>query len=437
MMYVLLFMLLIEIMFIYVCNGHNVVSPSFISCAMFILSTVVFILGKEYFQYKLDIVTVITILLFIFCILIGEYMSNRNEINCEQRTIYFQYIYIQKNVCILMAFVVLLFGVLYYREVYVFSLKVGNITGNFATMAMYVRNAKSYTKSMLVSQGTLLSECIVYFCIYCFFNNLNCGHKDKRFIIPIIAFLPHIMAADNRTIFLKLLSISCIIIFVMMKKKTAWGKQSNKKIILIAIVAISVFLIVFRLLGYRTETSIRNSLWDNLMEYISASLIGLDKFLLNGEQSNTLIGQWTLAGIYNILRQWGVDIPKVNKFEEFYYYGAHFDSNIYTAFKAYIKDYTYIVAILAMVLWGYFIQKKTNKVKKGEDSFFNICTLGLMFYPIAMISIEDVTSAVICMQTVYMLVYLKLIEYFFIRRGIGIGKENSSYERSKKENSEL
>ena len=430
MMYILLIILLIEIVFIYMCNGHNVVSPSFISCAMFILSTVVFILGKEYFQYKLDIVTVITISLFIFCILIGEYISNKKEINWDRKTSSFQYIYIQKSVCVIVAFVVLLFGILYYREVYIFSLKVGNVTGNFATMAMYVRNAKSYTKSTLISQGTLLSECIVYFCIYCFFNNLNCGRKDKRFFIPIIAFFPHIMATDNRTTFLKLLSISCIIIFVMMKKKTAWKKQSNKNIILTAMLAICIFLIVFRLLGYRTETSIRNSLWNNLMEYISASLIGLDKFLLNGEQPNTLIGQWTLAGIYNILRQWGVGIPKVNKFEEFYYYGAHFDSNIYTAFKSYIKDYTYIGAIFAMVLWGYFIQKKTNKVKKGKDSFFNICTLGLMFYPIAMISIEDVTSAVICMQTVYMLVYLKLIEYFFIKRGIMIGKENSNYERS-------
>ena len=351
----------------------------------------------------------------------GEYVSNCHNANYNKKGNSFEYIYIQKNICILLAILVFGLGVIYFWEVYKFSLTVGNFGGNFATMAMYVRNSKMYSKSTLVSQGTLLSECIFYFCIYCFFNNLNCGKKDLRFFIPIIAFFPHIMAADNRTTLLKILSISCIIIFVLMKKRTNWRKQNNGKIIFIAALVIVLFLCAFRLLGYRTETSIRNSLWNNLMEYISASLVGLDKYLTVGEKANQLIGQWTLAGVYNILRQWGVNIPLVDKFEAFFYYGNNFDSNIYTAFKAYIQDYTYLGGMLGMYLWGFFITRKLNKVKRGKDGFFNICILGLMFYPIAMISIEDVTASVLCMQTIYMLIYLKVIEYFFVKRKITIG----------------
>ena len=78
--------------------------------------------------------------------------------------------------------------------------------------------------------------------------------------------------------------------------------------------------------------------------------------------------------------------------------------------------------MLGMYLWGFFITRKLNKVKRGKDGFFNICILGLMFYPIAMISIEDVTASVLCMQTIYMLIYLKMIEYFFVKRKITIGK---------------
>lgn len=422
MSYILLIVLVLEILFIYKCNGKNVVSPSFIACAMFILSTFVFVLGKDYFEYSLNLETVITIFLFLFCILLGEYVSNCYNANYNKKENSFKYIYIQKSICILLAILVFGLGVIYFWEVYKFSLTVGNFGGNFATMAMYVRNSKMYSKSTLVSQGTLLSECIFYFCIYCFFNNLNCGKKDFRFFIPIIAFFPHIMAADNRTTLLKILSISCIIIFVLMKKRTNWRKQNNGKIIFIAALVIILFLCVFRLLGYRTETSIRNSLWNNLMEYISASLVGLDKYLTVGEKANQLFGRWTLAGVYNILRQWGVNIPVVDKFEAFFYYGNNFDSNIYTAFKAYIQDYTYLGGMLGMYLWGFFITRKLNKVKRGKDGFFNICILGLMFYPIAMISIEDVTASVLCMQTIYMLIYLKVIEYFFVKRKITIGK---------------
>ena len=423
MSYILLVLLLFEIFLIYKCNGENVVSPSFISCAMFILSIFVFLLGKNYFKYSLNLLTIITIFVFLFCILLGEYTSNYINTRYIKEETMFEYIYVQKSVCVLLALLVFTFGIIYFIEVYRFSLKVGNFSGNWATMAMYVRESKMYSKSTLVSQGTLLSECIFYFCIYCFFNNLNCGKKEMRFFIPIIAFFPHIMAADNRTTLLKILSISCIMIFALMKKKSHWEKQNNGKIVIFAALVIVVFLCAFRLLGYRTETSIRNSLWNNLMEYISASLVGLDQYLLQIKMKNTLVGQWTLAGIYNILRQWGVNIPIVDKFEPFFSYGDIYKSNIYTAFKAYIQDYTYLGGMVAMYLWGYFITNKLNSVKRGHDDFYHLCVLGLFFYPVAMISIEDVTSSVICMQTVYMLIYLKIIEYFFIKRGVTIGRE--------------
>lgn len=141
---------------------------------MFILSTFVFVLGKDYFEYSLNLETVITIFLFLFCILLGEYVSNCRNANYNKKENSFKYIYIQKNICILLAILVFGLGVIYFLEVYKFSLTVGNFGGNFATMAMYVRNSKMYSKSTLVSQGTLLSECIFYFCIY---------HKKTNYIM--------------------------------------------------------------------------------------------------------------------------------------------------------------------------------------------------------------------------------------------------------------
>ena len=96
MSYILLIVLVLEILFIYKCNGKNVVSPSFIACAMFILSTFVFVLGKDYFEYSLNLETVITIFLFLFCILLGEYVSNCHNANYNKKGNSFEYIYIQK-----------------------------------------------------------------------------------------------------------------------------------------------------------------------------------------------------------------------------------------------------------------------------------------------------------------------------------------------------
>ena len=419
--YLLLFLLIIELITFYYFNGKNVVSPSFLGCALFLLSTVMYLSAGEYYQYELHIETVLVIVFLLCCIFLGEVFANRIQIRRKNSIQVAQVALTTRVVCVLLAIFVFLVSILYFYEVYLFSLSVGNTAGQFFTMTKYVREARlngiaSFDAGIISNQGGVVSLCILYMCVYAI-----CAHKNRtgkiywRYFLPIIAYFPHVIATDNRTDLLRTVAICTIIVFVFIKQKQGWKKQGNAKIIFIGMGAVCAFLVAFRWLGYRTEASLRSEVWNNITAYTSSSLVGLDIYLQNGEAPNVLFGERTLSGIYNILRQWGFPIPVVPAFEEFYTY-AHGVSNAYTTFKAYIKDYTMVGAAVAMFLWGAVIRSAIRRIKETGVSFVRVSVLGMMLYPVCMLSIADTTSAFLSIATVYTLVYLFLLDNFVIRR---------------------
>ena len=424
MSYFLIIGLMLELAFIYCANGKNIVSPSFIACGMFIFSTFMFIMGRSYFLYEISLKTVLTVCIFCFFIFIGEYCANRyklvfssNHKSCHVRNN--EYIKVSQVVIMFFSIFVLIVSVYYFLEVYKFSLKVGNRPGNYFLTSKYVRESHMYSKSFFVSQGTLISECIVYLCVYIYCNNQMIGKKEKITLLPVVCYLPSIFAANDRSGLLRTLTIICMIIFVFVKKKDNWTSKSNFRIIKIGLFCIVFFLIVFRLLGYRTETSIRNPLIENILEYTAASLVGLDMFLTGKIQfENVVFGQSTLKYIYYAISEFGFDIPEFPRFNPFYFYGRSANSNIYTGLQGYIQDYSYIGGLFAMFFWGYFITTLFNKIRDGKDSFFNVCVMGMIFYPVVMISIGDVTSSVLCLTMIYTIVYLKLLQYYIAEERI-------------------
>ena len=422
--YVLLIFLIIELLLFYNFNGKNVVSPSFFGVAMFLLSTVIYLLADEYFGYEIHSVTVVVIIGLLACIFVGERFADAlkistNRINTSTPNTV-NVIMTPIVVCILVAFVMLLVSILHAIEAYEYSLTVGNIDGNVANMAKYIREAKSNGFEALdlpihINQGIVISECFVWFCVYSICNNRNCtGQFYFRYLWPIIAYIPNILVTDNRTTLIKMVAVCFIIIFIFTKQKYEWSKKGNVRIIMGGIMAIGLYLVIFRLLGYRTETSLRNELWDNFTEYMSASIVGLDKYLMNGEEPNILFGEGTLKGVYNIVRQWGISIPEVDQFEPFYTY-ANGESNAYTALKTYIHDYTMIGAVVAMFLWGTVINYSIKYIRKNGAGFIRMCFLGLMFYPVTMLSIADTTPSILSMTTVYTGFYLVIINAIFVK----------------------
>lgn len=412
--YLLLSVLIAEAILIFFFNGKNLISPSFIACAVFIFSTIMFLASPDYYGYALNSITIIVIVVLIFCLFIGEVfvrgLNYGKKLVCLKETS--EPIVIPFYLTFVFALVVGGFGVIYFVEVYRYSLTVGNTSGNFLTMAKFVREDGNFSVNFLISQGSLLSECILYFSIYYyFFNKLVDGKRYFRYWMIIICYIPHILAADNRTTLLKAIAISCIIAFFVIKQGTLWSRKKDKLIAITSLISLFAFLILFRLLGYRTEVSVGKDPWENIVKYTSSSIVGLDQYLnglMNGEVSQ-LFGERTLRNVYNILREWGFDISFISPFEGFFPYAKDV-SNIYTGFKAYIQDYGYFGAGLSMFLWGAIVTGLLCRLKHKKVSFIGTAFLGMIFYPVIMLSISDVTATVLGISSIYAFVYLALLE---------------------------
>lgn len=427
--YLLLIFLLLELITIYYFNGKEVVSVSFIACALFCLSAFVYILNMSaYYGYYIGIETVATITLMILSMFIGEMFSKRvrfrlsrnaqsdyglNEVKIVESIEY------SKIITIILFVFILVSGFFCFRDVYKYSLLVGNTYGDYQTMVKYVRYDGGYSTSTILSQCNVLSDAIVYLSVYVFFHNkLVCKLKKQAFyLLPVLGYIFYILSYSGRSNIIKILCVICITFFVKYKESIDWAPYGNQKLLLIGAFALVLFLVLFRVLGYRTDTSISNDLWDNLSEYISSGIVGLDYYLLNGQPDNRVFGESIFKNLIITLNGWGVDLPLPDAHDTFFFHMSG-KSNIYTGFKAYIKDFGFFGASLAMVFIGAFISSIWRRIKDGKVTYVKTVIMGLLFYPIVMMPIDNVTPTVLSMTTIYISVYLYFLDFVLIKRDL-------------------
>ncbi|MDY6367317.1 MAG: O-antigen polymerase [Clostridia bacterium] len=412
----LLVVLVFEALLIFFVNGKNIVSPSFIACMICIFSVSVYALSGNYYQYDLHFNTVLVVSGLILALFVGEMIiaaiTRQTALISFKRTA--KPIVLPIYVCIILEVFVAVVGVFYFRSVYSFSLKVGNTPGNYFGMAYYVRTAEiPYESGVWISQGRVISDCILYFfTYYLFYNKAVTGKFFWRYVWLLPAYAIHILAADNRTTLLQSIVICVIIIFFILKQKSSWSKKNDKKIVFWSVFAVALYFLLFRLLGYRTNFSGQKDLWHNLVKYSSSGLMGLDKYL-NGEivLKDTIFGERILMGIYGVLRSWGfADIPAIEHFEPFYYF-AGASSNIYSGFKSPVQSFGIVGAVFFFVGIGMLLSVLINSAKYNKFSCIKLFLIGLMVYPIVMLPIDGVYSSVLTVSTLYKLVYLTVIIY--------------------------
>ena len=413
--YVLSITITAELIIFYYLNNRNILSPSIVSCSLFLLSSLVFAFNQDFFSYELSPLSIFVISLLLFFILLGEITVNRIFRFPAKMKVDLKPIYLPNVYCVFFSIFVFLIGIYYLYDTYTYSISVGNYSGDIWRISQYTRMS-NYSKNIILSQGTLLSECILFLSFFCYVNNYFCNQISLRYVFPILAYIPHVIACDNRISLLNIIGVLCIILFSFIKYRVAWSRKKDFQIVMIAILSLISFLFLFRVLGYRTETSINNELWDNLRNYISSSLIGLDLYLNYGEPENILFGQSVFFNIYAKLREWGFDIPLVPHFESFYSYGDFRSSNIYTALKVYIKDFGYIGGCIGMYILSLAVNFSIISMKYSSFSFYNVVKCGLLFYPIVMISIQDVTASILSMTMIYTLIYIKIFDYLIFKR---------------------
>ena len=409
---ILLGALILEGIVLFFLNGKNVFSPSIIACAVFIVSALMFLIGKDYYAYELSSVTVLIILLFIFCIFIGEFIvgltvRKKEYVKLEESA---KPIVLPVYVCVLLAAFVLVIGILYFKSVYNYSLKVGNKAGNYFGMARYVRKDGKYQSGIFLSQTTLICECLLMFFVYSFiYNRAVIGKFFYRYLIIVPPFAIHLLAIDDRTTLLRSVIMALAIVVFLIKQRDGWTNKHDKFIALFGLIALAVYLVIFIVLGQRMKgggSVDAGDEWENVIKYTSSGLVGLDKYLTNEIKAmNEIFAQNTLLYVYKFLISVGfMNLPTISTHDTFFYFDGG-NSNIYTGLKDVIVDFNLLGAVLIFIMIGMLFGAFLNAIRLKKVTFVRVSLLALFLFPIAMLSIDCCIATVLSVTTLYMLFY--------------------------------
>lgn len=181
---------------------------------------------------------------------------------------------------------------------------------------------------------------------------------------------------------------------------------------------------LFRLFGYIQGTSQYSTVSENFAKYIGSSIIGLDYYLNTTYVQSDIFGKETFVKIIQFLRQYGIiDIPYYTMSTGMYFRFGENISNVYTGLRRSIADFTLIGMFVSRYLLGAFygiiirrLQRLQTNKKPQRNRFLEIIIYGFLFYPITLTAIGDYFSTIFCTTFLYEIVYLYLINWYFIKR---------------------
>lgn len=433
MVWLLLILLLLYFMISNFLTRFDLLSPLVLSCIMFILSTVFIIPNIRNWNVDLGLCTIITITIGIFSFGFGEILIRlikRNRRYLAKGTKMVQTVYepILINKKILIIFIPLL-GIVtyyYYQQVLNIADSVGYSTGSSLHMLKFARIATISETGITISTNKLLGQFVIltyayaHIMLYVLLHNIIlCNYKKNILlhILPIIIYFIQIVLTGGRTGFLYLVSSSLIIGIIFYQMRTGWSTINNRRYVKIAVITLLITVIIFFSLGHLTgKTSIFNFI-ETLSIYFGSSIIALDNFLKSRiTNSNNLFGGNTLFGIYDVLRRIGFDIDVLNKAAEFTYIG-NYNTNIYTSYMRYIKDFTHFGLILIEFFLGALFSSIYLKIKNEDKPSLLILLYAIIFQVILETAIEErFFMNILSIGYILRFMYISVLYYILINR---------------------
>jgi len=395
MLYILLFLLLVLAILAYKINESNLMNPACIACMVFVVSTILAIVGNVSWQYKMhvDSVLIIVASLFIFSVFAAAgTMCSKERCKCERIDI-FPPIPTRGFVFIVTIFLLVLtcFNI---RD---FIRNASLVKATIAGLGGMIKASRDASILGLASSSSISSLAVYfgrassYIGIYLFVlesRRKNVKTKSVRYLLwPSVPYIINVFLSTGRTLLIGLVTyIITVYGIIMLRSITSTQKELIKKVIKILI----VFAVVFIVYGNMRQGS-NNSLVstiNGITSYGGFSIPSFDYFIQLGKRNTGGFGSHTLLQIYEILKKFGVAVPKTTGTYDAIIINGY-RGNIFTALRRYVEDYGVIGNFFIMATLGFFASLAYNYVLKSEKRHVATIYYSLMIEFIYELSIEE------------------------------------------------
>lgn len=348
MILILAILLLITTVFSYYVFDKDFLSVTTISSAMFFVFSLIYVAFYPKIGSDISFITVVVIVGSILFTFIGEFLgrsTNTGKLSTEIEKKY-EISYSNNVMYIWFAFMLALAAYRYY-DLYRFSLTIGNTNGLLGTLSsarLAVATGKYVSDNMniFIFMATSVCEVICYISIYLFIYEIIEKNKfRKHLLLPIIGYCCILVSFTGRTEYLKLF-VAVLVAYINVYGNK-YGLVVSKKIMgtlgKMALIMSIIFFGYGALTRMNGDSAMVGSIYDNIIAYSAASIVGLNNYIKQGFGNNPYFGYWTLQKVYDSLGFVRLYTPPHNL--QMFYYGKDFllRSNIYTSLALPIQDY--------------------------------------------------------------------------------------------------
>lgn len=415
MLYLLIILLVLLCLTSYIVTKRDILSPWFISCLMFLISSIVVIPNINNWNVDLSSKTVFIIFIGLLSFGIGEFyvrcLKNKGLIVTKIDKIHINKnnnssidrinipIEINKIVIIMSIIIMIIVTFLYYKQVLNIAYAAGFSDSSELPMLRFARIAtinpdimQNIKTNKLVGQCVIISYSYAYLMLYITIYNIV-FFKFKReyilYIIPILIYFIQIILTGGRTQFIYLIGSSVLMCIIFYKIKQGWNSKINKKYYKNIALAFIFMLVIFYILGSFTGKTEKLNFIETISVYMGSSIVAFDEFIkgyING--TSEFFGINTLLGIYDIFDKLGFKIPSLVKQAEFISIGDY-ETNIYTSYMRYIKDFSYIGFVFIQMMLGVIFSYIYMIIKTLKKPNIIIVVYAILFQVILECSIEE------------------------------------------------
>lgn len=370
--------LLLALLLIYYLNGKDLISPSFITVSVFLLSSLFLSLKVKEWGVEITGKTILIILLFIFVFFLTELLCQTIVPNSKkQKLLQYNGIQLSKSVIILLIGLSILILYMYYTQIKKIAVFSGYNEGE-DLLIQYARLGllqKGQTTTLLISISSLFLRSLAYLNLFIFTFNITVPkdvNKRKNIIyllIPIIYLIQYSLSG-SRGAYIEFLSFFLILYIILYTKSNNGNRYNKLKIFSYTIITLLVLIIVFIYLG-NLKGWAGKSVTDILSLYFGGSIAALNNFVEQGVHNNHSYGSGleTFLGVQDLFNRLNGNVSNVTRILPFTEIGNSGEmTNVYTAIRRYLSDFgltgliicSIIVSLFSNIMYIYI--KKSNKI---------------------------------------------------------------------------
>lgn len=440
MIWLLCFLLVVNLIFVYLINGKKLFSPTIIVNGVFLMSALILLTNWSFFGYEdISLKCVIIVASSLYALSIGEvvFLCFSQQKKVKVAVAVDEYIgssqpkqmKISKVLfwisCIVAVYIVVARAITMYKA----SLALGNTSGffgSFYTIRNYINKGNVLDIGRHITYPAVFVKAVSLYCMLVFCNNrANKIKSSLKLLIPGVVYCIYTALSTARTGIIELVFAFCVM-FLAIYTQNDRDKSQNKKIIKMLLILALVLIIVFVILGNIRAGGVGVGTSSDVINYVGSPLLVFNRWLENYEHS-PFVGYATMPQLFNLLNKLGVIEREIS-------YGEMYDaetvlasskSNLKTWLQAPIQDFTVVGMLITRffigVLYSFFAYWLTRKSSiKHPGKFIFAC---LLFYPLISAAFADQFDVYIQLETLYMAIIF-----------IFIGKASKSWNKKTEKN---